>query len=273
MGPKARYLGPEVPAEDLIWQDPIPAVDHPLIDAKDIADLKAKVLASGLSVAELVPPPGPQPPPSVAPTSAAGQRRPYSPGAAEGLAGQPAGAIGQSAGRIRIHQKSFNSAQTGGKKVSMADLIVLAGCAAVEAAAKAAGHGIEVPFTPGRTDATQEQTHVKSFAVMEPEADGFRNYQKKAYTISAEEMLVDKAQLLTLSAPEMTVLVGGLRVLGANVGNHSMGCSLSGPESSPTTSLSTWSTWPPSGSLPLLPGTPTKGAIVKPVISDGPGPA
>ena len=227
MGPKVRYLGPEVPAEDLIWQDPLPAVDHPLIDSRDIADLKAKVLASGLSVAELV---------STAWASASTFRgsdkrggangAPHSPGAAKGLGSQPAGATGQGAGRARNIQRAFNGAQTGGKggkKVSMADLIVLAGCAAVEAAAKAAGHAVEVPFTPGRTDASQDQTDVKSFAVLKPEADGFRNYQKKAFTVSAEEMLVDKAHLLTLGAPEMTVLVGGLRVLGANAGQSQHG--------------------------------------------------
>jgi catalase-peroxidase len=217
MGPKARYLGPEVPAEDLIWQDPVPAVDHPLIDTKDIADLKAKVLASGLSVTELV---------ATAWASASTFRGSDKRGGANGarirLAPQKDWPVNQPEqlakvlGMLESIRQSFNNAQTGGKKVSIADLIVLAGCAAVEAAAKAGGHAVEVPFTPGRTDAAQEQTDVHSFAVMEPEADGFRNYRKKAYTISAEEMLVDKSQLLTLSGPEMTVLVGGLRVLGAN---------------------------------------------------------
>ena len=224
MGPKARYLGPEVPAEDLIWQDPVPAVDHPLIDAKDIAGLKAKVLASGLPVAELV---------STAWASASTFRGSDKRGGANGgrirLAPQKDWEVNQPAqlakvlGALESIQQFFNGAQTGGKKVSMADLIVLAGCAAVESAAKAAGCAVEVPFTPGRTDASQEQTDVHSFAVLEPEADGFRNYRKKAYTISAEEMLVDKAQLLTLSGPEMTVLVGGLRVLGANFGGSSHG--------------------------------------------------
>jgi catalase-peroxidase len=218
MGPKVRYLGPEVPAEDLIWQDPIPAVDHPLIDAKDISDLKAKVLASGLSVSELV---------STAWASASTFRGSDKRGGANGgrirlapqkdwEANQPA-QLGKVLGVLGTIQQAFNDAQPGGKKVSLADLIVLAGCAAVEAAAKAAGHAVEVPFTPGRTDASQDQTDLKSFAVLEPQADGFRNYQKTAFTVSAEEMLVDKAQLLTLSAPEMTVLVGGMRVLNANV--------------------------------------------------------
>jgi len=224
MGPKARYLGPEVPAEDLIWQDPVPAVDHPLIDAKDIAELKAKILASGLPVAELV---------ATAWASASTFRGSDKRGGANGgrirLAPQKdwevnqPGQLAKVLGALESLQQAFNTAQTNGKKVSMADLIVLAGCAAVEAAAKAGGYAVEVPFTPGRTDASQEQTDVHSFAVLEPEADGFRNYQKKAYTISAEEMLVDKAQLLTLSGPEMTVLVGGLRVLGANVGQSQHG--------------------------------------------------
>jgi catalase-peroxidase len=224
MGPKARYLGPEVPAEDLIWQDPLPAVDHPLIDTRDIVDLKAKVLASGLTVAELV---------STAWASASTFRGSDKRGGANGgrirlapqkdwEANQPA-QLAKVLGVLETIRQAFNSSRTGGKKVSMADLIVLAGCAAVEAAAKAAGHAAEVPFTQGRTDASQDQTDVKSFAVLKPEADGFRNYQKKAFTVSAEEMLVDKAHLLTLSAPEMTVLVGGLRVLGANAGQSQHG--------------------------------------------------
>ena len=224
MGPKARYLGPEVPAEDLIWQDPIPAVDHPLIDARDIADLKVKVLASGLSVAELV---------ATAWASASTFRGSDKRGGANGarirLAPQKDWAVNQPPqlakvlGALETIQKDFNAVQKGGKKVSLADLIVLGGCAAVEAAAKAAGHPVEVPFTPGRTDASQDQTDVESFALLEPEADGFRNYQKQRYSVSAEEMLVDRAQLLTLSAPEMTVLVGGLRVLGANLGQSQHG--------------------------------------------------
>jgi len=217
MGPKARYLGSEVPKEDLIWQDPIPAVNHPLIDARDIAGLKAKILASGLSVSELV---------STAWASASTFRGSDKRGGANGarirLAPQKDWAVNQPAqlgkvlSALETIQKEFNSAQKDGKKVSLADLIVLGGCAAVEAAAKAGGHTVEVPFTPGRMDASQEQTDVDSFAVLEPRADGFRNYHPKAYAHCAEHLLIDKAQLLTLSAPEMTVLVGGLRVLGAN---------------------------------------------------------
>ncbi|MFU8857610.1 MAG: catalase/peroxidase HPI, partial [Deferrisomatales bacterium] len=224
MGPKVRYLGPEVPAEDLIWQDPLPAVDHPLIDARDVADLKAKILASGLSTAELV---------STAWASASTFRGSDKRGGANGarirLAPQKDWGFNQPAqlakvlGVLEGIQRAFNGAQTGGKAVSLADLIVLAGCAAVEAAAQAGGHAVEVPFTPGRTDASQEQTDVQSFALLEPEADGFRNYRAKAFAVSAEEMLVDKAHLLTLSAPEMTVLVGGLRVLGANVNGSQHG--------------------------------------------------
>ena len=224
MGPKMRYLGPEVPAEDLIWQDPVPAVGHPLVDAKDIADLKAKVMASGLSVSELV---------FTAWASASTFRGSDMRGGANGArirlapqkdweANQPVQLAKVLAALGKI-QQDFNGAQKGGKKVSMADLIVLGGCAAVEAAAKAAGHTISVPFAPGRTDASQEQTDSESFAVLEPQADGFRNYQKTRFTVSAEEMLIDKAQLLGLSAPEMTVLVGSLRVLGANVGQAKHG--------------------------------------------------
>ncbi len=224
MGPKARYLGPEVPAEDLIWQDPLPALDHALIDSKDIADLKSKIQASGLSVAELV---------STAWASASTFRGSDKRGGANGarirLAPQKDWDVNQPAQLAKVLstlekiQQDFNGAQKKGKKVSLADLIVLGGCAAVESAAKAAGYEVEVPFTPGRVDASQEQTDVNSFAVLEPEADGFRNYQKAIFTVSAEEMLVDKAQLLTLSAPEMTVLVGGLRVLGANYGSSQHG--------------------------------------------------
>jgi catalase-peroxidase len=224
MGPKCRYLGPEVPTEDLIWQDPIPAVDHPLIDAQDIADLKARIPASGLSLADLV---------STAWASASTFRGSDKRGGANGarirLAPQKDWEVNQPArlkavlkGLEKIQQE-FNGAQSGGRRVSLADLIVLGGCAAVEQAARNAGHEVTVPFTPGRMDASLEQTDVESFAVLEPEADGFRNYQKKAFTVPAEEMLVDRAQLLTLSAPEMTVLVGGLRVLGANVGRSQHG--------------------------------------------------
>jgi catalase-peroxidase len=224
MGPKSRYLGPEVPAEELIWQDPVPKVDHPLIDAADIADLKAKILATGLSVSELV---------STAWASAATFRGSDKRGGANGarvrLAPQRDWEVNQPAQLAKVLQtlegvqKAFNAAQTGGKKVSLADLIVLGGCAAVEQATKDAGQAVEVPFSPGRTDASQEQTDVDAFAVLEPIADGFRNYQKAKYTASAEELLVDKAQLLTLTAPEMTVLVGGLRMLNANVGQSQHG--------------------------------------------------
>ena len=224
MGPRSRYLGPEVPAEELIWQDPVPAVDHELIDAQDIADLKSKILASGVSVSELV---------STAWASASTFRGSDKRGGANGarirLAPQKDWEVNQPAQlktvlqTIEGVQKEFNDAQSGGKKVSLADLIVLGGCAAVEKAAKDAGHDVTVPFSPGRTDASQEQTDVVSFAVLKPAADGFRNYQKTKYAVSAEELLVDRAQLLTLTAPEMTVLVGGLRVLGANVGGAQNG--------------------------------------------------
>ena len=217
MGPRARYLGAEVPKEELIWQDPVPAVDHKLIDDKDVAALKAKILASGLTVAQLV---------STAWASASTFRGSDKRGGANGarirLAPQKDWPVNQPAQLAKVLtalegiQKAFNDAQSGGKKVSLADLIVLGGCAAVEKAAKDAGHEVTVPFTPGRTDASQDQTDVESFAVLEPEADGFRNYLKARYTVPAEEMLIDKAQLLTLTAPEMTVLIGGLRVLGAN---------------------------------------------------------
>ena len=217
MGPKALYLGPEVPAEDLIWQDPIPAHDHVLIDADDITALKAEVLASGLSVSELV---------ATAWASASTFRGSDKRGGANGarirLAPQKDWAVNQPAQLARVLgvlegiKAGFDAKAAGGKKVSLADLIVLGGAAAVEAAAKAAGHAVAVPFTPGRTDATQDQTDAESFAALEPQADGFRNWQPKEFATSAEAMLVDRAQLLTLSAPEMTVLVGGLRVLGAN---------------------------------------------------------
>jgi len=224
MGPKTRYLGSEVPKEDLIWQDPIPAVNHKLIGAKDIAALKKEILASGLSTSELV---------TTAWASASTFRGSDKRGGANGarirLAPQKDWEVNQPAQLAKVLKaldrirKEFNSAQTDGKKVSLADLIVLGGCAAVEAAAKSAGYAVKVPFTPGRMDASEKQTDVNSFAVLEPEADGFRNYQKTTFSVSAEEMLVDKAQLLTLSAPEMTALVGGLRVLGANYGNSPHG--------------------------------------------------
>jgi catalase-peroxidase len=224
MGPRVRYLGPEVPAEVLLWQDPVPAVDHLLVDAQDIAALKAKILASGLSISVLV---------STAWSSAATFRGSDKRGGANGArvrlapqkdweANQPA----QLAAALEVLegiQKAFNAAQTGGKRVSMADLIVLGGAAAVEQAAKKGGHDVEVPFTPGRTDASQDQTDVEAFAPLEPVADGFRNYLKAGHNVSAEERLVDRAQLLTLTAPEMTVLVAGLRVLNANVGQSPHG--------------------------------------------------
>ncbi len=224
MGPKARYLGPEVPAEDLLWQDPLPKVRHKLITTKDAATLKKKVLASGLSVSELV---------STAWASASTFRGSDKRGGANGarirLAPQKDWAVNQPKQLAKVLnvlegiQGRFNKSQKGGKKISMADLIVLAGCAAVEAAARAAGQRVVVPFTPGRADATQDQTDVKGFDVLRPEADGFRNYQEKAFKVTAEEMLVDKAHLLTLGAPEMTVLAGGLRVLGANAGGSKHG--------------------------------------------------
>ncbi len=231
MGPRSRYLGPEVPEEELIWQDPIPALDHKLIDDKDIADLKGKILTSGLSVSQLV---------STAWASASTFRGSDMRGGANGarirLAPQKNWEVNQPAQLEKVLntlegiQKDFNNAQSGGKKVSLADLIVLGGCAGVEQAAKKAGHNVTVPFTPGRTDATPEQTDVDSFAVLEPAADGFRNYQKTKYAVSAEELLVDRAQLLTLTAPEMTVLVGGMRVLNANFGQSQHGVFTKQPE-------------------------------------------
>ena len=220
MGPKARYLGPEVPAEDLIWQDPVPAANHPLIDARDAAALKTQVLASGLTVSEMV---------STAWASASTFRGSDKRGGANGarirLAPQRSWEVNQPAQLEKVLaaleriQQAFNASQAS-KKISMADLIVLAGNAGVEAAARVAGYTIEVPFQPGRTDATPEQTDADSFAVLEPQADGFRNYRKADWPVSPEAMLLDKAQLLTLSAPEMTVLLGGLRVLGANHGGR-----------------------------------------------------
>ena len=231
MGPRARYLGPEVPGEELIWQDPIPAVNHKLIDEKDIASLKGKILASGLSVSELV---------STAWASASTFRGSDKRGGANGarirLAPQKDWVVNQPAQLAKVLktiegiQSAFNSAQSGGKKVSLADLIVLAGCAGIEQAAKNAGQNVTVPFTPGRMDASQEQTDVESFAVLEPVADGFRNYLKTKFSVSAEELLVDRAQLLTLTAPEMTVLVGGMRVLNTNFGQTQHGVFTKRPE-------------------------------------------
>lgn len=224
MGPRSRYLGPDVPAEELLWQDPVPAVDHPLIDEADIAALKAKVLASGLSVSQLV---------STAWASASTFRGSDKRGGANGarirLAPQKDWEVNRPADLAAVLEtlegvrKAFNDAQTGGKKVSLADLIVLAGAAGVEQAAKSAGVTVTVPFAPGRTDASQEQTDVHAMAVLEPVADGFRNYLKRKFKTPAEALLVDKAQLLTLTAPEMTVLVGGMRVLGTNVGDPKHG--------------------------------------------------
>ncbi|MGF9694597.1 catalase/peroxidase HPI [Rhizobium sp. 0TCS1.26] len=230
MGPKVLYLGAEVPAEDLIWQDPIPAVDHSLIDAQDIANLKAQILASGLTSAELV-----QTAWASASTFRGSDKRGGANGARIRLAPQKDWQANQPEQLARVLakleeiQSAFNAAQAGGKKVSLADLIVLGGSAAVESAARAAGHVVEVPFTAGRTDATQEQTDVDSFDVLEPVVDGFRNYQRAEFTISPEELLIDKAQLLTLTAPEMTVLVGGLRVLGGNYGGTQHGVFTSRP--------------------------------------------
>jgi len=224
MGPKVRYLGTDVPKEELIWQDPVPAAAHKLVDAADIAALKAQILATGLAVSELV---------ATAWASASTYRGSDRRGGANGArirlapqkdweANQP-GQLAKVLAALEGVQKAFNASAAGGKQVSLADLIVLGGCAAVEAAAKAAGHAVTVPFTPGRTDASAAQTDAESFSVLEPEADGFRNYRKLAYKVKAEEQLVDKAQLLTLTAPEMTALVGGMRALNANVGQAQHG--------------------------------------------------
>jgi catalase-peroxidase len=231
MGPRSRYLGPLIPREQLLWQDPIPAVDHKLIDEQDIAVLKAKILASGLSISQLV---------TTAWASAATFRGSDKRGGANGarirLAPQKDWEVNEPAElakvlrKLEVIQKGFNSTQSSGKKVSLADLIVLGGCAAVEAAAKKAGHEIKVPFSPGRMDTSQELTDVGSFAVLEPSADGFRNYVRKGLQGSAAEMLVDKAQLMTLTAPEMTVLIGGLRALNANFGQAQHGVFTKRPE-------------------------------------------
>jgi len=231
MGPRARYLGPEVPAEELIWQDPIPAVTHKLIGHRDIGALKRKILASGLSVSQLV---------STAWASASTLRGSDKRGGANGarirLAPQKDWEVNNPTQLAKVLktlegiQKEFNSAQSGGKKVSLADLIVLGGCAGIEKAAKNAGHNVTVPFTPGRADASQKQTDIDSITVLEPAADGFRNYKKAKYTASAEDMLVDKAQLLTLTAPEMTVLVGGMRVLNTNFDRSQHGVLTRNPE-------------------------------------------
>jgi catalase-peroxidase len=231
MGPRSRYLGPEVPAEELLWQDPIPAVNHKLIDEVDAAALKKKILASGLTVSQLV---------STAWASASTFRGSDKRGGANGarirLAPQKDWAVNQPAQLTKVLKTlesiraEFNGAATDGKKISLADLIVLAGCAAVEQAAKNAGHDVTVPFTPGRMDATQEQTDVASVAFLEPVADGFRNYLKTAFSVPAETLLIDKAQLLTLTAPQMTALIGGLRVLNANEGQSQNGVFTKRPE-------------------------------------------
>jgi catalase-peroxidase len=231
MGPISRYLGPLVPKESLLWQDPVPAVDHALIGEQDIAALKAKILASGLSVSQMA---------STAWASAATFRGSDKRGGANGArirlapqkdweVNQPA-QLGKVLRTLEGIQKEFNASQSGGKKVSLADLIVLGGCAAVEAAAKKAGHDVKVPFTPGRTDASQEQTDVHSFAPLEPIADGFRNYLQSGQPLPAEELLLDRAQLLTLTAPEMTVLIGGLRALNVNAGQSKHGVFTNRPE-------------------------------------------
>ncbi|HEJ7935702.1 catalase/peroxidase HPI [Serratia marcescens] len=268
MGPRARYLGPEVPQEELIWQDPIPAVDHPLIDEQDIAALKNAVLASGLSVSALV---------TTAWASASSFRGSDKRGGANGarirLAPQKDWAVNQPAqlaatlAKLESIQRAFNNAQTGGKRVSLADLIVLAGAAGVEQAAKNAGLTLTVPFAPGRMDASQEQTDVDSFEAMEPLADGFRNFMKGKYRVPAETLLVDKAQLLTLTAPEMTVLVGGLRVLGANVGGTQHGVFTQRPQALTNdffvNLLDMGTTWHPVGEDGLFEGRDRRSGAVK----------
>ncbi|MDX7270981.1 catalase/peroxidase HPI [Serratia marcescens] len=268
MGPRARYLGPEVPQEELIWQDPIPAVDHPLIDEQDIAALKNAVLASGLPVSALV---------STAWASASSFRGSDKRGGANGarirLAPQKDWAVNQPAqlaatlAKLESIQRAFNDAQTGGKRVSLADLIVLAGAAGVEQAAKNAGFALTVPFAPGRMDASQEQTDVDSFEAMEPLADGFRNFLKGKYRVPAETLLVDKAQLLTLTAPEMTVLVGGLRVLGANVGGTQHGVFTQRPQALTNdffvNLLDMGTTWHPIGEDGLFEGRDRRSGAVK----------
>ncbi|HAT4986237.1 TPA: catalase/peroxidase HPI [Serratia marcescens] len=268
MGPRARYLGPEVPQEELIWQDPIPAVDHPLIDEQDIAALKNAVLASGLPVSALI---------STAWASASSFRGSDKRGGANGarirLAPQKDWAVNQPAqlaatlAKLESIQRAFNDAQTGGKRISLADLIVLAGAAGVEQAAKNAGLALTVPFAPGRMDASQEQTEVDSFEAMEPLADGFRNFLKGKYRVPAETLLVDKAQLLTLTAPEMTVLVGGLRVLGANVGGTQHGVFTQRPQALTNdffvNLLDMGTTWHPVGEDGLFEGRDRRSGAVK----------
>jgi len=231
MGPRARYLGPEVPAEELIWQDPIPKVNHKLVEAKDIATLKSRLLACGLSISQLVLTAW-----GSASTFRGSDKRGGANGARIRLAPQKDWEVNQPAElakalqKLEAIQREFNGTKPGGKKISLADLIVLGGCAAVEEAAKKAGLNVKVPFAPGRMDAAQEQTDTVSFAVLEPISDGFRNYQQKGLHVPAEELLVDRAQLLTLTAPEMTVLIGGLRALNANVGQTRHGVFTKRPE-------------------------------------------
>jgi catalase-peroxidase len=268
MGPRARYLGPEIPREELIWQDPVPAVDHKLIEAKDIADLKAKILASGLSISELV-----QTAWASASTFRGSDKRGGANGARIRLAPQKDWAVNQPARLSNVLEtlegirKAFNASASGGKKVSLADLIVLGGCAAIEQAAKNAGHDVTVPFAPGRTDASQAQTDVESFAYLEPVADGFRNYLKAKFTVPAEELLIDKAQLLTLTAPEMTVLVGGLRVLGANHGKSQHGVFTKRPETLSTdffvNLLDMGTEWKPTSDENVLEGHDRKSGKLK----------
>jgi catalase-peroxidase len=268
MGPLSRYLGPLVPKEALLWQDPVPSVDHELIGEKDIAALKAKILTSGLTISQLV---------SIAWAAASSFRGSDKRGGANGarirLAPQKDWEINQPAElakvlpKLEAIQKEFNSSQSGGKKVSLADLIILGGCAAVEEAAKRAGHTVKVPFTPGRTDASQEQTDVHSFSVMEPKSDGFRNYHPKQNGTSPEELLVDKAQLLKLTAPEMTVLIGGLRALNANFGQSKHGVFTNRPETLTNdffvNLLDMNTVWQPAGSDGVYEGRDRKTGNVK----------
>src|ERR1019366_10872 len=268
MGPVSRYLGPLVPAERFIWQDTVPAVDHELIGEGDIAALKARILASGLSISQLV---------TTAWASAAtfrgGDKRGGANGARIRLAPQKDWEVNQPAelakvlGTLEAIKKDFNSSQSGGKKVSFADVIILGGCAAVEEAAKKAGQDVKVPFSPGRTDASQEQTDVHSFVVMEPVADGFRNYYRKGQPRPAEEMLVDKAQLLRLTGPEMTVLVGGMRVLNTNFGQSKHGVFTRQPETLTNdffvNLLDMNTQWQPSGSDGVYEGRDRKTGEVK----------
>ena len=274
MGPIARYLGPLVPKTPLIWQDPVPVNDHPLVGDAEVAALKAKVLASGLTVSQLV---------STAWASASTFRGSDKRGGANGarirLAPQKDWDVNQPAelakvlAKLEAIQKDFNASLSGGKKVSLADLIVLAGGAAIEKAAKDAGHAVNVPFAPGRTDATQAQTDAHSFAPLEPTADGFRNYLRGKQRLSAEELLADRAQLLRLTAPEMTALLGGLRVLGANVGKSAHGVFTASRRRCPTTSSSTCSTRTPNGRRPPVRTACSRDVIARPKRSNGPRPA